>query len=465
MRKTLLFTFLLFILSICVIAGLHFTIEGQKNQVEMTETAIAGRPAAAKGIDVKLNACDNTAGINWDLSYGFADDGAFHTKAVFSEKNKPDGVFRQEQSIHLEPSLGSAGQSSSLPETLPYKTLLSEVLSNLPNGQKKTVNFNAVDYYDTLSVIADGGGNFVSASSYFQIPVPENLELTLSVSKPPAGNVVTYNADIDSLSSLKCDDAGQIIENSGYLAITRVDFYPKEAENSTLPLPEKSRGISHIPLQYESWDHNRLYPVPKIDEARLVYPLSEDTRILSLKTDKKKENLLLLTLENRKIYLTVLKLCKDGALEEVQKLKLLDTASSFVPEPMTGYTLTCSETCLALVLHDTGSFCAAAEEKGKYRVVTSGNLLKNPALPSELTPSVKQLYDSGNFCAAAYDGSRTVLILLQPIPQDILFTGVVQINHYMLVFNGNQLSYMGKIDYNLNDEVFLNTGIPVEISF
>jgi len=464
MRKTLILTCALFLLSVCTIAGLHFTIDGQKNQVEMTETTVTGNRSAAEGINVKLNARDNTADINWDLEYGFDNDGTFNTEVVFSAKNKPSETYDEEKYIHIEPAIDSAGQSDSIPEELPYKALLQDELADMSSGQEKVICFKAADYYDTLPVVLNCGGDLTSKPDYFQIPVPQNMEMTLSVSKAPSGNMFTYNTDFGFPFGLNFDDAGQIIGKNGYLAITRMDFDSAETGNSSSLLPKKTRGISCIPMQYnKSLDQYLLHPTPKMDEARLVYPLSEDTRILALETDYQKENLLLLTLENQKIYLTVLKPLKDGALEKVQKLKLLNTSASFIPAPTTGFTFTLSETCMSLILHNNGNFCAAAKENGSYRVITSGNLLKDAQFPSELTRSVKELYDSGSFFAAAYDGSRTIITLPQPLKLPIIYLENIPINHYLLVFKGNHLSYMGKIDFSLNDKVYLNPRISIEL--
>jgi len=433
MRKTLILTCALFLLSVCIIAGLHFTIDGQKNQVEMTETTIAGNRSAAEGINVKLNARDNTADINWDLSYEVGRKTTEH-KAEFRYSNaylkgKPD--FPK---ANLELNLNILYNA--------MEKAVEEEKKDIDIKRSRTFLIPLRDLTDflPLSLTFYGGGvhEEVNPQDYFKVPCPDISPAYAVAEKDSRGEITT---EYYYSGSYELDASGLFRDKDCYIAVTGLR---NTASGIYYPFPENLRGIHHIPV--ESGEKSSQKFQVDWEGASLVYPLEKDVKVEAIAESENQNYLFLFTEETGRLMLSVI----TTSDMKLQKKLLLKEKFSHGDD---SFSYRIGKDYLSLLLED-GTLFLLTEQDGKYEVFLKDSMLINNELYLILVHCILEEDFSVDF-----DGKR-LAIVISDHASDI----DPHLNHYLMVFEKSGLSYAGKYDFSLDDEeVYLWNPYEIEI--
>lgn len=470
MRKTLRLSFLLLILAVAGMTGFYIFLHGQQDDITISQKTLYGNPASAAGLSVTINADGYGTRwgrrCNWDLRYTLQKDGELKSDVHYSAYNKK--IPQEEsKSVFLSASLH---EQVTLPENAPENKFkpgdpvnaIFDVISEAPVNQTYEKTINLADYYDYLSVYINQGSYQSSFTldkdanyeftdfSYFQIPMPDSYKLHLSVRKNLDGTVSYVNFDsypeaetdedypLDSFEQCTFASSGQVLQNYCYLAVSHIQ---SEANPKAIALPEKMRGIHMIPLVKSKSNESRRFL--NMDKAKLIYPLSADEKVLHLTSSDDEKTLFLLTLKGSDFFATILQPQKDGSLTEIKHLQLLSGFDGFWESEDHGYRLISSSDGFTLVLHN-GDFCTVAKIKGEYQIGSRSTLKE-----CSKVPDMAELFLFHNTTTAvAIDGTKTYFLIPSA---DSDYSGEIHgLNHYLLVYDGTDLTYAGKISYTMD---------------
>ncbi len=461
MRKTLSLSLLLLVLAIAGITGFYVLLHGQQDDITISQKTLYGNPASAAGLSVTVNATGYgtrwSQRCNWDLAYTLQKNGELKSNVYYSAYNKK--IPRKEKkSVFLSAELSS---SISLPEKAAESKFkpgdpvnaIFDVISEAPKNQlyKKTVNL--ANYYASLPVFIEQSDYLPSFTpeknadytftdfSYFQIPMPDPYKLHVTVRKNLDGTVSYVDFDgytSDGTEQYPLASSGQVLQSYCYLAVSHVQ---SETNSKVIVVPEKMRGIHMIPLVKSKSNENRRFL--NMDKARLAYPLPADEKVLHLTSSDDEKTLFLLTLKGSDFFATILQPQKDGSLTKIKCLRLLSGFDGFWESEDHGYRFISASDGFTLVLHN-GEFCTVTKVKGEYQIGSRSSLCQ-----CTKAPDITKLFLIHDITTTVtIDETKTYFVI--PSAGGYDFSATHGLNHYLLIYDGTDLIYAGKICYTLD---------------
>lgn len=453
MKRTLIALLALFLAAAGLLTAGTVYLTDREDAVELTHTLIAGDPAAAEGVTLTLPTGDQRGRTCWETAVDLGtEELAPETEFTFY----PNGRRVQAQakpSVEIYTGSTSFGMSSSggidfaeytgEGEMDPGRAMensmmvlpAADIAERTENGETRTETLRLSDYYDYYPIAVDlylpdaKGNSRVYATweecqaltDYFQMEVPEDLMVEVSVTKDEYGQVsnVESNDTGEQRFWFRCDTV--VLEDGVCLSIT------VESEGVEMPdVPVSCRdgfGIYFIPFSedlksdYESGD-----PIFDLEHIRMFCPL--DWRSSPLLLAGEEGQMLLYARE-------------DGTL----KLSVFDTDTWQCVQWESIFPLGEEENYSVLGSGD--GFRVMARGDGFFRVVEEKEGVYTPALSGTQDTSEGYVKEWWYSAACGYDGERLVLSGI---------TGSGDCSCWVQVYEEEGLTYGARIDHSLDRE-------------
>lgn len=398
MKRTLITLAVLLCLSLGTLTGIHLWVNAARDQVALTETVLAGDPAAAAGVTVTCRTQDRAGHLNWETR--FTPGGEPETDFSFSYKGTEGTTFgwtgaRLEGEFQFGMS-GSIDLDSPLyhEEDQLMLRLAKVVADNTGDGTTRTETLLLTDFCKTWPISFHAqyrytAGEYYSETSgelarYFYLPVSPEQRVEVAVTKAASGEVTEIDIDYGpDCPNLWCDSV--VTEDGAYL-IARAET---ESGEDLFQLPG-GQGIHFVPMG--ETNREGVFTGYVFDPAnlRLFYPTDAYTLALSVSEDE--SNLLLYTREGGKLVLTVID--RAGG-ETLQRLELMDLGE----DDWFGGTIDCGP--LHLAVPSSGEFRLLRESRSGVEIVLSGFLDREDEVHWDLTGLNREP-------VLAWDGERLV---------------------------------------------------------
>ncbi len=331
MKKSLIALAVLLVLAIAgIAAGFRYADDG-KDQVTVTEKTILGDPAMAQGLTLETR-------------YSYDNQIFWHTVCPVSAEPQPETEFRfysaqqhtageVEDFLYLYAGNCSFGMSGSIDLEWEKENAridgamilpVLDVAGRTAAGETRTETLSLRDYYDWFPICMDGTLMLdiqnedewaKKLNRLFPVPVPESLQVEVTVSRAENGTVYEVNCQDTTDTPVWLSAECVVMEDAVYLLPTgNVDF-------GHLPL---GYGVYRIPREAVSYRVSET--VLDLDQAENVFAVdpaqSQAVRLLRGLDERE-----LLVLEDSTGILTVL----DAAQGEVrQRLDLGQTTGATV---------------------------------------------------------------------------------------------------------------------------------------
>lgn len=323
MRKSLILLAILLVLSVAALAVGQGAINAMGDDVTVTETTLAGDPAAAGGLTVSLHPTYENH-LEWRTVFAAGKDPEPETKVHYSAKPLEDdytgtsSVWMQIGGLNF--SMSASGGAVNLEEDTDEMGFVAmvrpaaDVATRTQPGETRTETVYLRDYYEYYAMYLDLYGSYgqtgqAALSDYFRIPVQEDLQVEVTVSKDEAGTVYDVECNtVDNASSAY--GYGLYLEQGVFLGLGTEDgeYGGSEVDFSQI---RDGYGLYWIPMEQDGLDLDRIENIYPLDPAAAQFVTLEES------FDGK--SLLLFTRERGTLVLTVLDL---ETLEPVQRLEL-----------------------------------------------------------------------------------------------------------------------------------------------
>lgn len=338
MKKALVLTVVLIILSACGMVFAFADINAARDQVIITETAKFGDISAADGLEVLVRT-QYDHHLFWDTTYQ-TDQSAARTNYRFSHtqvyENSPmeySGV-QMETAIQYGFDFASDGKQSGI--SAAYK----ELFDRTPTGTEGSATVRLKDYYEfyPIQTTLDMPGNLLSWSSdfytdtalepgtetyvtlafkdFFRIPVMEDETVDISVTKNIDGSMGGYGSGSTEGDAFYLWTLSTLTDDACYFTFNPHTTKGNVIDTSLIP---GGYGIYHLPYNKDHIVKDGITSGILIDELSMVYSLNPEDTVFDLRTNPDQTKLLLLTKENKVCVLTVI---DTETMKPLQRLEL-----------------------------------------------------------------------------------------------------------------------------------------------
>lgn len=375
MRKSFTIFLLLLILSGSLLTVAHHRVSQLQDDIVITETTLAGDPAAADGLTVTLDTalrnqlfwhtvyragCDPAPESTFTFSPTYVSYSSYDSDYVYLDIGNIN--FSISSPISLDEWSDDYVQLSSGSDPVMIRPLLDVAERTLP-GETRTEAVRLRDYYQYYMVQLHFKATAASASEsvsvgpktsltqedilnlneYFRILIPEDVQMEVSISKNDEGTI--YHASMISMNTMtddsdaagdfsgdSSDDSGEtssaaaasttFLLQSGGL-VTEEGFYlvfRADSEDATQAFSEiaDGYGVYFIPIRQTEEDGFRL----STDQIQNICPLDpESSQAIGILESQDGTKLLVFTSEQDSLVLTVL---DRETWEPLQRLSLPD---------------------------------------------------------------------------------------------------------------------------------------------
>lgn len=435
MRKSIMLTLLLLVLSIGILFFVFDWVNEKKESVSVEETVLAGDKAAAGGITVtNRTTCEEH--LFWDTVYQVGNELDVKTKFTFCQTRKQDsGEATPEVYLYFNSSYGFSGNALDLEKKNEYSYMAIkpaiDVSKRTPDGETREETLCLKDYYEYYPLTMDlliPGAEFEmnkdlrqNLEDYFRIKVPGEHKIKVSVTKDSDGNIT--NVDSSSIAGetlFFC--AGTVSDSGCYVAMTLADGDTGESK----PLPKEVSGIHYLPFEE---NEGVIHPVTQ--EMKRVYAF-ENEMIRPLRLLQASDGrLLLFTGEDKSVTLSVI---DSETMALVQKLELtIETADVELIE------IKQYDNMIVPVFSDGSFYLLQDNVDGTYDIKMTGSLFACEKIGQELSiVNHNMMMD--------YDGGRLAVAFYQPSSFNTCST-------YLMVYKQDALAYAGKYDLSCDRTV------------
>ena len=448
MRKSLVLIAILLALSVGVIASAAVQMDAQHEHITITEETLYGDPAAVEGLHISTRTHSNHR-LFWDTSYDAGSEPQPETVFTYSHQR----VYEEWESagyFNLQPSHLNSGFSGhidlekELEEYEPFSDAPSlwlpviDVAGRTKAGEEHTERVLLADYYETFPMGYNydpyrGYGYYENQESLrkffdrtFTIPVPEDLELNVTVCKDEEGQI--YNIDYhepDGISMNTYTNAVVLEDGVFFGMFGDADFsrlqpgyglyFMPVGEDKEIAAIDGRTGES-IPYVYLKQQCENIYPMdPKDCEEGSLY-LSAD-----------RQQVYAFTKEQGQVNLTVF----DAHTREV--LQQIETGNTRTP------TVWCQGEVVAAVTGDD------AWENFRLQVWLVRDGLLEPWLDTEMYRFHDEYINWYVNPVMAFDGERLAFVRYHDNYNDA--------THRILIYDQSGLLYAGDYHHSGDDLV------------
>ena len=429
MRKSLILTGVLLLLSVGLLVGASSLIGSRETAVFIEAATLYGDPSAAEGITVQLHAgCKGH--LFWDILCRAGEKPHATTAFTFSGSERQE-TQREAPSVSLAFSCdgGISGSGISFEDDDEWGMMTrpaADLAKRTPTGETRTETVSLADYYDTYPLFFDlqlpgqayNGieGLQKAVRAYFQLPVPASHRVKVTVQKDDDGN--TVNVELSSVGEpLSLSTVSVVTEDGCYFAFSR---HLKGRDPLDLSHVPGGYGLYYLPFEKERLEGDAV--TLKAGEIGMVFPLDESqSEVCALAAGADEKELFLVTREQDAFWLTVL---DTAEMRPSQKFPVLPAG-----EELSFWQQWVYPDFVALQVSDGGLALLRRGENGVFETAfTCGG-------GEQWTERVR--YDS----IFAYDGAR--LAVATPMDRSLC-------SFYLSVYEKDGLAYAGQYQNSLD---------------
>lgn len=348
MRRSIIALALLIILSVTVICAAAINVDSERDKVVITPDHFFGEEHV-DGLQVRTR---NTLGryLLWETTYNIENDpdtdysfynNKYMTDYDFYRERYNEKNEREYEGIVVNANIEygcdfdrDAEDQYGLARA--YKELYDQVLP----GEEKKKEILVKDYYefypigaeinlphytlgwfgplDYSSIVPEPSWDeyvYKRLEEYFRIPVIDEETLEISISKSSRGDGVGIgsgnNKDTDAFRMFS---ESAVADDACYFTF---DAHTDKGEIVDLSYLPEGYGIYKVPYKTEPKNASSIL----IDELDMVYPLDPSPKLMEMSLNQDKTKLLLNTIENDKLVMTVIDL---NTMTQTQQLELND---------------------------------------------------------------------------------------------------------------------------------------------
>lgn len=451
MKRTFLLILLL-VISIGSISVFASSVYKEYDNVTFKETVLYGDRNAAKGLNLKLYT-NQSSQLFWDTTCKFDDEVAVNTEYNFYPMNhhidfpessygislmcNPDVVMYTEESTMNQTGLAGA-----------YK----ELFDTLKPGEEKEKTIFLKDYMDYYEF--DISFNFPNCATYgnttellysepemlkadpylialndikeyFKIPVLDTETHVISIGKHANGHLSTTGGGTGEGERFNLESWSVSTDNTCYFA-----FNPRSTEGNLIDLSElpEGFGIFALPFTRVSNDVTFDFSTVKTDHISMVYNLDPSAEIYGLDIDESNTKLFLYTIEDGKLWMTVIDI---ATMSTLQKFSLIETTKDSWPS-IYNY----SDFIAVFHSYKEQITVFALNEKQEYEFQFTCDF--QPAEDMEY-----YWYPAG----LAYDGER---LATTGTLRNYSFGNKDYCDFYIMIYDKDGLQYLGRFDNSLD---------------
>ncbi len=301
MKKSLMAVGLLFLLSAGGLLAANLTVGRSAKAVELTETVLAGDPAAAADLTVVSKEVFRNR-LFWEIT--MHPGGGAEPRCYFDPKPKTETSHESRVELGLETNMSGTGvfyfdESSSWPST---NEILKDVATRVRPGSTHHEVAEFSDYYSTYhlacSIWMDHGVGWSwkektekSLADYFQFPVLSGHKLDVVMEADPSGAIVSVTTNsVGGEQIVDSETAAELMVRSASAGDENTAFFTVEARQVDGTLMDYSRvpgGYGVYRLSFRELGTGEI-PVPTP-----VLPLAPEESVLQMELSADGERVLL----------------------------------------------------------------------------------------------------------------------------------------------------------------------------
>lgn len=412
MKRALCLAVILLLAGPAAFAAAGLWVNGQENDVVVTETTVYGDPAAAAGVKVRITS-QWEGHLIWDTVYTV---GSGMAESIFrfssmGETWRSPGTDTVDINFYMNWSTAiTNGPNSKFdPDSYPLSRVLRSVMEGTAPGERRTETVRLKDFYvyyplnvsfysraldvhyfeEYLDIYySEDYSEDVSFTEFMQIPIGE-AAIEITMEKNQDGEVVDVKCS--SLNEPLFANCAAFGRDGCYLA-----YYVDDWKNGKVGEPGENYGIYYFPYVEKEDRRSGLTIDPS--QAGLIYGLEPGICTVEMGLNEAQGELYLVTKEEQEFYLSVFD-TRGNDLSLKQKLAVRSVAGEFGEEGNPYWSqLSVQENGVMMVWRD-GSFVFAARQGEEFK---SWELEYRPsALNTDLTFPVEHVW--------AFDGQRLAI--------------------------------------------------------
>lgn len=455
MKKSLCIFILTAAAGLCSVLSVFWAVDGEKGNIAVTETVLAGEASAAEGISVEIGT-HWKGKLLWNTVYqpGHAQEAVssfnFSGQGTVWSDSVPRGWGGETENVvlNVEPdNFGTVYTDSRNPnivmEGMPWHKVLQAAADRTAAGETRTVTLRVRDYYDyypveMYAVFKGNSGYFPIYSQdeeftteFFGLLIPEDEEFLVTVSKDPDGEIL----------DLKCRSAGK-----GYYPVTTAVLGDKgywfsfylQGDKDSEELPGEFGGKYAVYWLPSTADY---------EEMKAAVQLPEGVIPVAMRLDGEGRFLYLLALQKGQ-YILLTYSADEENLTLLQQLPIYDTASDLdVKQGDAGYAAHFRKMTVQndgiLFTWENRRFVFVARDGEECRFWCTG-IFPAAETAGETIPLSPGAY-SGDEAAFpyehgfAFDGTRLALVA---------FENWISLDSRLVVYKEGRLVYSGYYQYS-----------------
>lgn len=459
MKKTLLITSLLVLLSAGFIGFLHISVLAKKDQVTYTDTIHYGDASMTEGLTVECNTQYDQK-LFWNTTYKAGTSPSTETAYRFYTMDQQE-YYESPKGISLE-SYTDNYYDTSLSEDDPLYDI-PLIYHNLYNktdvGESKSEIVYLKDYFEFYPIdiyigfpddsyhLSQHERNYMSEdeakqlksfSDYFKIPVLEEHAVRVEMDKRDESGYSSGSSDAGS-DIFYLDSFSAIDEEYVYFT-----FNPHTLNGNLVDLShiKDGYGIYRFPYSKKPDVLSDMYDV-NFEELSMVYPLDPAEQIHYMSISEDKTKILLFGEDNK----------NTGSKIIVIDTKTLQTLQTIHIDSIEREDKSTEILCTQDVHHYQDFMVLQCSSRYLVVLTTTEDRLYNPEYVIDISAAPNHIYDNviSNFywkCGFAWNGQE--LAIVQPLDIERSYTYYQSPGFQLSIFDKNGLKYYSTHDSSLD---------------
>lgn len=485
MRKVLAIWSVLLVLGTAAVGWCIQTVYAPHDQVQYTQTVLAGDPAAADGLTVQTNSeyksrlfWHTTARMQQGTPHTQTDYRFYQTKQTQSRDVFYRGVDIISEFNSYDENFMNIPEEQRTALDLAYQELYERAVP----GQEASKTITLSDYYEYYPIAGyidlegthvdfniwsenNAEGNVVSEkmNAFFRIPVLPEERLTISLEKDENGNICSTGSGTDEEDHFRLQSESIVTPQTCYFTFYNRSDKGKIMDTSLIPGGYGIYALDYTPGKVEYLNDGGIQYIEngrlQLDSLRMAFPIDPNEELMRLSQWQDGSFLLLYTRTEDAYYLTVI---ATDTMQQVQRLKIHPSMSA----EAINYNIMEKERFIAILLDHT-MIVLLPNGDGTFRIdMQTPNTLDDAYIYVSWNISENAIdYHNGKLAYAfeSYDQETGY--------QEHLNYELVVINQQGLQFwskyqSSMQNDHIADLDhYNASEMILLNYTNPIQVSW
>lgn len=327
-------------------------VYAEHDQVQFTETVLAGDPAAAEGLSIRAHATYKNQ-LFWDSNTVFNGDKSLTTQTEYhffntEQKEESENSYN---GVELYSDIGLSGSysmdMSNQIEPVGIDRVYQELYNIVQPGQELEKTITVADYYDyyplsgiiSLQGIREDFGIWRSYdpaydrstpnkfAEFFQIPVLPTEQMTISLGKDSGGATYTSSSNGEG-EQFYFHTQSIVTPTTCYFAFNNRTNMGNSVDTSLIPGGYGIYAMDYTPGTVKLLEGGGMQILEngsvQLDSLRMVSPIDPDEEFLQLSQWPDGKTILLYTRLENTYYLTVISI---DTMQQIQRLSIQTTES------------------------------------------------------------------------------------------------------------------------------------------